>query len=180
MPDLSIIAIDPGTHDTGVFIFTNGQPVHHARLRGGRSKGSVQHLYDRIAQIIRDLGEETRNVGLDHEVHLVFENPVYMADSQKGLARPINELYMLVGALIYWGKVRCDRVVGYDVGDVKEGIAGYRSASKDQVYQALRHDPLLSGLQDLEKLSDHEWDALSVGMYHLAQLRIQGATIDDR
>ncbi len=183
MADQYIIAVDPGTVDCGLFILKNGEPVHHAKLHVPHSR----HLYQRIALLVSLLGKVwAASTKMSDDVHLVFESPIYMEGNFSGSgggdlvtqARPIKELYMFVGALVYWGETRCNRVVGYDVGEVKEGIGGSKRASKKTVAETLRLDPDFGGKLDGQDMSSHEWDALSVGVYHLAQLRIAAATIE--
>ena len=115
------------------------------------------------------------------DIHLAFENPTFMTGrpgkNYSRQQRPIKELFIFVGALIYWGITRCDQVVAYDVGVVKEGIAGSKGASKDKVEEAIRLDPDFGGKFGGQDLTDHEWDALSVAVYHVAQLRISSQEI---
>jgi Holliday junction resolvasome RuvABC endonuclease subunit len=61
------------------------------------------------------------------------------------------------------------RLHRYKVADIKLRVAGSRRASKDEVEAVLRHEYNLHEAN----YSDHAWDAISVGVYHLAQLRIQ-------
>lgn len=179
MPDQITIAIDPGTVDCGLALMVDGELKHCAKLHAPERRPLNVRMY----MIMGQLSQITNHlVGLSNDVDLVYERPIYMRStptahmSRVGIST--NELWMFIGALVHWGTERDYRSIGYDVDEIKEGIGGKKNASKAAVMASLRHDPVVSTLVFDKKLSDHEWDAISVAIYHQAMRQVQAATIE--
>ena len=179
MPNQVTIAIDPGTVDCGFALMVDGQLKHYAKFHAVQARP----LHVRMAMILVQLAGATNHlVGLNDDVDLVYESPIYMRgapnSSYARLAISTNELWMFIGALVHWAAERGYQPIGYNVDEIKEGIGGKKNAGKALVMQSLRHDPVVSTLVADKKLSDHEWDAISVAIYHQAMRRVQEATIE--
>jgi len=94
---------------------------------------------------------------------LVYENPQMFRI--KGGLKAIEPVVRMAGMLSYWGMRLGFRVCPYQVTTVKAGITGRRSASKEMV-EGVMHKVLdLKG----HNRADHEYDAMSVAVYHLDQ-----------
>lgn len=167
-----IIAVDPGTIDTGVVVLRNSVLIHTAKLHVPPKRP----LGERVFMLLLSLTNETvGSYPLGSDVDLVYERPIIMHGTKRfggTQARDLRSLHELVGALEYWGRLRDFRVVGYEVGDIKEGVGGGRMASKEEVEANLRLVWNLSHLAQ-EPASNHEWDALSVAHFHLSQKDLQ-------
>jgi len=176
-----IIAVDPGTRDTGVAVVRAERLVHTAKLH----VPATWSLGARVFKLLLDLADETAaHYPLSAEVYLVYERPIIMHGSQsrggitiRTTARDMRSMHELVGALEYWGRCRNFRVTGYEVDEIKLGIGGSRRASKEQVEAALRLAWDLSHLTQ-EPQSNHEWDALSVAHYHISQKVVRDREIE--
>ena len=166
-----LVAVDPGTRFLGVAFFREGQLFNAQTLRNpGYHKGDVDRrcfdLVQEMAGTVRHI-QETTNIG---EAPVVaYEDPEFR--STQANSHAVESLYRFCGHLSHWAMARGYRLYRYKVGDIKQGVAGSQRASKDAVEAVLRHE---LSLHDAN-YSDHAWDAISVGVYHLAQLRIQAA-----
>jgi len=167
-----IIAVDPGTTDTGVVVLHSQKLIHTAKLH----VPPKWKLGERVFKLLDDLTDTTTpHFALGATVDLVYERPIIMHGRQsvngviiRSTGRDIRSLHELVGALEYWGRCRDFRVVGYEVDAIKEAVGGDRRATKDTVEWSLRQQWDLSHLAQ-EPQSNHEWDALSVAHFHLSQ-----------
>lgn len=177
MPASVIIAVDPGTADTGVVVLRAQQLVHAATLH----VPPKWNLGTRVHELLHKLDDEVKQYDyiVGAHVDLVYERPIIMHGRTAfgaPQARDLRSLHELVGALEYWGRCRSYRVVGYEVGDIKTGVGGSSRASKEEVEAALRLVWNLSNLLRTPQ-TNHEWDALSVAHYHLSQEVIQDRAI---
>lgn len=164
-----IIAVDPGTADTGVVVLRAQKLIHAATLH----VPSKWNLGARVHKLLTELDDAVKQYDMvvGARIDLVYERPIIMHGRTAfgaPQARDLRSLHELVGALEYWGRCRSYRVVGYEVGDIKTGVGGSTRASKEEVETALRLVWDLSGLAR-EPQTNHEWDALSVAHYHLSQ-----------
>lgn len=163
-----LIGVDPGTVDLGFCLFRGGELQATEKLHVPQS----WELNRRINSLLTELAKvHYRLTGLTDEIVVAFEKPVYMEGTREiggvqfRTARPINQLWMFVGALGFWALERSYQVIGYDVPDIKESIGGAKSASKELVQAALQAEFFAMD----HALTDHEWDALAVARHH--QLR---------
>ncbi len=171
-----IIAVDPGTSDTGVVVLEAQKLIHTAKLH----VPPKWKLGERVFKLLTALAAETNPLySVRDSVDLVYERPIIMHGVKRfgaPQARDLRSLHELVGALEYWGRSRDFRVAGYEVGAIKEAVAGTSNASKEQVEQNLRQ---IWNLWELDRgpQSNHEWDALSVAHFHLSQEVIEDREI---
>lgn len=165
-----VIGIDPGSHEMGVAVFRNGALLETFTIK---APAKVKDADERAFGLLSELGEWRDPVVklplFIRRCVLVFEDPVYMV--VKGHARPIVELYRFIGHLDQWAREMDWTIYKYPVPEIKLGIAGRVSASKAEVEAILRYE---FDLHEAVK-SDHEWDAISVGWYHLQMERIKEA-----
>lgn len=163
------LGVDPGSRNAGAALFRGGQlldvwsgsgPAKKERLE--RSYLLIESLNDWLWGHIPAMPEPV--------IYLAYEEPSFFLTG--GQSRPIAALERFVGMLEFWGRSKGLHVVGYNVSTIKTGVAGRASASKEEVEVILRHE---YNLHDA-KYPDHIFDAISVGVYHLAVLR-QAAAI---
>lgn len=183
MPDILTFAIDPGTTDSGIAVARNGELVETDTIHVSKSLPALQRtlaMMDKIEECILPIYQSFAAIGASVrqelwekvEVHIPYESPVTF-HGENGTGRPIASLLNLVVLLEYWARKHGFQPFAYPVNDIKEGIAGRRSASKQEVEAVLRHEYNLHEM----KASNHEWDAISVLTFHLRQLAIQAAII---
>ena len=166
-----LVAVDPGTRFLGVAFFHDGKFLSAQTLRnpGYRQGDADRRCFELVQELARTVRQFQQDRGIQETPVVVYEDPEYR--SADATARAVESLYRFCGHLSHWAMARGYRLHRYKVGDVKLGVAGSRRASKDAVEAVLRHE---YDLHD-RNYSDHAWDAMSVGVYHLAQLRIQAA-----
>ena len=183
-----VVAIDPGTVDSGVCLAVDGQLVSTATLHVSRGvKGLTRALamMDLLEQYVLQARMSQFNLYEKYEVHLPYESPAvfhgsrypgdtFQANQVQG--RPIMLLYQLVALIEYWGSKAGFKPFPYLVNDIKEGIAGKRSAPKREVELIMRHE---YSLFQVTETTNHEWDAISIFTYHLRQLAVQAAIIPE-
>lgn len=168
-----LVAIDPGSNAMGVAVFGGGVLVDTFTIK---ASAKVKDADERTWDMLRRVGmwrESLTNLPLSmmRESTLAYEDPVYM--TVQGQARPISQLYRFVGHLDQWARDQGWKVYKYPVPDIKHGIVGTVSASKVAVETVLRHE---LNLHD-EVKTEHEWDAIAVGIYHLQKERVRDAEI---
>ena len=164
-PSNCTLAIDPGTRKTGVALFDNLELVDTFTLKAPSAErdGEVRAFY-----LIQALEERVKwafgcpSCGATH-ADLVYENPQMFRI--KGGLKSIEPVVRMAGMLSYWGRRLGFNVHPYLVSTVKTGIAGRSSASKEQVEGVMHKVLKLQG----HHREDHEYDAMSVGVYHLDQ-----------
>lgn len=166
-----LVAVDPGTRFLGVAFFHEGRFLTAQTLRNpGYRQGDVDR---RCFELVQEMARTVRDFQADHSILdppvVAYEDPEFRSTEANN--RAVESLYRFCGHLSHWAMARGYRLHRYKVGDVKLGVAGSRRASKDAVEAVLRHE---YNLHD-RNYSDHAWDAISVGVYHLAQLRIQAS-----
>lgn len=179
----AIIGIDPGTRKTGVCLLRDGKFVNSQTLRADR------HLNVdlRMIRIISLLADYLDGWTGGQDLEIAVENPIYQehtafaGDRPYRRSTPIVQLHTLMGGLrVYCDLVRHFKYVLYDMPDIKEGIAGARNATKEEVQGSLSLSYLLHGDDNGfgQPMDPEQWDALAVASYHQAQLRVQEALIE--
>ena len=159
------IAVDPGTLKTGVALFEGNEFVRAFTLKESpKCKDSSLRAFTLIQELEKELwSEETiEEFGL-RDVTLVYENP-QMFRIKGGLLK-IEPVIRMAGMLTFWALWNGMVVKPYSVSCVKTGITGRNSASKKWVEAAMRRLIPAVGFDR----PDHEYDAVSVGVYHLDQ-----------
>lgn len=160
------IAVDPGTLKTGVALFEGNKFVRAFTLKAS----PLSKIPDsRACYLIMRLEEEVREdlqckKGKLRGATLVYENP-QMFRIKGGLLK-IEPVVRMAGMLSLWGFQLGMEVKPYSVSCVKTGITGRNSASKKWVEAAMRRLIPAVGFDR----TDHEYDAVSVGVYHLDQM----------
>ena len=159
------LAIDPGTRRTGVALFQDMQLVEAFTLKAPnaekdsevRACNLIQALEERVMWALNCVECETTHATL------VYENPQMFRI--KGGLKSIEPVVRMAGMLSYWGFRLGFKVFPYQVTTVKLGITGRRSAQKEEVEQIMHKVLDLKG----HNRADHEYDAMSVAVYHLDQ-----------
>ena len=166
-----LVAVDPGTRFLGVAFFHEGQFLSAQTLRnpGYRHKDVDRRCYELVQELARTLRLAQVELGVNEAPIIAYEDPEFR--SSEATARSVESLYRFCGHLSQWAMARGYRLHRYPVGDIKLGVAGSRRASKDSVEAVLRHEYKLHDAN----YSDHAWDAISVGVFHLAQVRVKTA-----
>lgn len=159
------LAIDPGTRNTGVALFEGIKLVEAFTLKAPiKEKDSEVRAFN----LIQTLEERVMSAltctlcGTTHAA-LAYENPQMFRI--KGGLKAIEPVVRMAGMLSYWGALKGFSVFRYQVTTIKFGITGRRSASKEEV-EGVMHKVL--DLQGHNR-ADHEYDAMSVAVYHLDQ-----------
>lgn len=171
-----VIAVDPGTVDTGICLGIDGQVLGTAKLHVPANWLPLDRIIVMV-QKLNDYFNETCRFegGLLHPTSLAYEQPGTFQTQdifeQKGM--PIIALHQLVAVIEFWARANKIQTYPYNVNLVKEGVAGSRRASKKDVQFIMRKE---YGWEEVQ-ISDHEWDALSVYTYHLRQRAIAASTI---
>ena len=157
------LAIDPGTHTTGVALFT-GQIMSDSftlkapfKVKDGdlRAFNLIELLEERVFPLLICQG-----CGVSHAT-LVYENPQMFRI--KGGMKSIEPVVRMSGMLNFWGLQKQFRVYRYSVSMIKTGIAGRNAASKEEVERIMYRVLDIPG----HNRTDHEYDAMSVGVFHL-------------
>ena len=175
-----VIAIDPGTHDTGVALFKDGVFYDAFTLQ---ARTAIRDADIRSFNIVSLLAERVWHLIYCqpcHVIHadLVYEDPTFMRRKDRDgtdMGIPIAQLFRFIGHLDQWGRSYNLQVFKYGVNAIKTGIAGRAGASKTEVETILRHE---FNLHDAN-FTSHAFDAISVGHYHLIQLRIGAAIMKE-
>ena len=166
-----LAAIDPGTKFLGLAFFHESRFLRAQTLRnpGYRHKDVDRRCFELVQELARTVRLVQEELGINETPVVAYEDPEFRSTDATNAA--VSSLYRFCGHLSHWAMARGYRLHRYPVGDIKLGVAGSRKATKDSVEAVLRHE---YNLHDAN-YSDHAWDAMSVGVYHLAQLRIQAA-----
>ena len=160
------IAVDPGTLKTGVALFEGNKFVRAFTLKESpKCKDSGLRAFTLIQELEAEVWDDVKceNGTLRH-VTLVYENP-QMFRIKGGLLK-IEPVVRMAGMLTFWALSRDMAVKPYSVSCIKTGITGRNSASKKWVEAAMRRLIPAVGFDR----PDHEYDAVSVGVYHLDQM----------
>lgn len=157
------LAIDPGTHTTGGALFRECEMMDSFTLKAPFKVKDGDLRAFNLIEMLEEVVFPTltcRGCGVTHAT-LVYENPQVFRI--KGGMKSIEPVVRMSGMLNFWGLRKQFRVYRYSVSSIKAGIAGRNSASKEEV-ETIMHKVL-----DIEghNRTDHEYDAMSVGVYHL-------------
>ena len=159
------VAIDPGTHVTGLALFKGLALVDSCTLKAPykvkdgdlRSFNLIEMIEERVFPLLA-----CRECGTTHAT-LVYENPQVFRI--KGGMKSIEPVVRMSGMLNFWGLRKDFRVFRYQVSAIKTGIRGRNSASKEEVETVMHRILDIDG----HNHTDHEYDAMSVAVYHLDQ-----------
>jgi crossover junction endodeoxyribonuclease RuvC len=163
-PPLRIIAIDPGYDRCGVAILE--------RLSGGKSKVLFSTCIqtskkDEFVVRMHTVAEQVRGIIDEHApMHMALEK-LFFNTNQKTAMHVVK----VCGMLAEVGMAAGLEVFEYTPLQVKSAVAGSGRALKADVTRML---PLLTALPTLgpkTKRLDDEWDAIAVGITHLASYR---------
>ena len=157
------IAIDPGTHFTGVAIFNGYQFDDSFSIRNPyktndgdlRSYNIINLLEEKIRAFVRCPG------CFKYHATLAYENPQYFKG--KGGGRPIESVIRMAAMLSFWGMASGFNVYKHSVSTVKAGVGGSAHSNKASIERIMVD---MFDLTDVNR-TDHEYDAMSVGVYHL-------------
>lgn len=171
-----IIAVDPGTRDMGLAFGTaDGRLLSFDNLHVPTSWKSMRRILA-IMELLEDC--VCRFIGADEtspaEYHLAYEQPTtFTGIGKQGavVGRPVVSLHQLVAVLEYWCYMHDPAIksFAYPVGDIKEGVAGDRSAAKMTVRQIVTLEHRLGSAN----ISEHEIDAVSIMTFHSRQMQLQ-------
>lgn len=174
MPDTLTFAIDPGTIDSGIAVARNGELIETDTIHVSKSLPALQRTLDMMDKIENYIIPAWEAQYKKLQVHIPYESPVTF-HGENGTGRPIASLLNLVVLLEYWARNSGFQTFAYPVNDIKEGIAGRRSAPKTEVELIMRHE---YNLHEMKK-TNHEWDAISIFTYHLRQLAVGAAIMQE-
>ena len=163
IPRVYTIALDPGTHTMGVALFKGYELEQSFTLKNPykspnsdlRSYNMLHELEERLAEYV--LCPYCKKAHGD----LTYEDPQFM--KWKGGGKLIEPVIRMAGMITFWGMAYGLDVYNYKVTDIKKGITGKHSASKEQVENKMKE---VLPMESFNK-TDHEYDAMSVGVYHL-------------
>ena len=160
------IAVDPGTYKTGVALFEGNEFVRAFTLKESpKCKDSGLRAFTLIQELEAEIWDDVQmDVRILPNVTLVYENP-QMFRIKGGLLK-IEPVIRMAGMLTFWALWNGMVIKPYSVSCVKTGITGRNSASKKWVEAAVRRLIPAVGFDR----TDHEYDAISVGVYHLDQM----------
>jgi len=164
--DRYTLAVDPGTYTMGVAIFDKLTFTTSFTLTAPHK---VKDADLRSYNLLTMLGEKTHELlicaecGISHAT-LTYENPQMFRI--KGGMKSIEPVVRLSGMLSFWGLGLEMKVYRYPVSQIKTGIAGRNSASKESVERVMHRVLEIDG----HNRTDHEYDAMSVAVYHLNKL----------
>jgi Holliday junction resolvasome RuvABC endonuclease subunit len=157
------LAIDPGTHTTGVAVFEGCKVVESATLKAPYKVKDGDLRAFNLIEMLEEMVLPTltcHSCGITHAT-LVYENPQMFRI--KGGMKTIEPVVRMSGMLNFWGLQKQFRVYRYNVSTIKTGVAGRNAASKEEV-ERIMHRVL--DMEDHNR-TDHEYDAMSVAVYHL-------------
>jgi len=169
-----VVALDPGTVDTGVCLAQDGEILATTCLHVPKSWKALK----RVVTMGNQVGDYiTRAIYACRpqivQTSITYESPVTFT-GEDGYGRPIISLHQLVAVIEFWAQANEIPTFPYTVNQVKEGVHGSPQATKEQVEYIMRQE---HGMHD-QKLSSHEWDAISILTYHRSQVAWQEKVIN--
>lgn len=161
---MRVLAIDPGFGRCGVAVLE--------KVREKRLLGREQHIYSACIETsaslpfperLRLVGDEVARLIATYHPDAIALERLYFNTNQK-TAMQVAEVR---GAILYVAAHNSIPSFEYTPGQVKNAAAGWGSADKEQVATMLR------ALVTIEKeiRHDDEYDAIAVGITHLAHTR---------
>jgi crossover junction endodeoxyribonuclease RuvC len=154
-----ILGIDPGLVNTGWAVIEFDKTKKSKIVNCGlvRTKGS-QNITLRLARILDDLNKSLGQYKFDCaalEKTLVNKNAVSSMDLSMGRAI----------ALLYFGQNNI-QYKEYFPTFIKKAITGNGNAEKSSIRAMLQHYFEADNIEEIEKLSHHEVDALAIALCH--------------
>lgn len=161
---MNIIAIDPGYDRCGVAILTQGSLNKHVLLYSGCITTSKEDIFEKRLHFIHEECEKLINTYSPESVAL---ERLYFTNNQRTAMRVAE----VRGMLLQLATAHNLPVSEYTPQQVKVAVAGSGRASKSDVQRMV---PLLVQLEKNNRLDD-EYDAIAIGLTHLASVRTQHA-----
>lgn len=159
-----VLGIDPGVSRCGYGLVSRAADHHGGTLRAVAA-GVLQTpvddpLPDRLAQLAADLRSLIADLRPDA---VVVERVFFQVNARTAMS--VGQASGL--ALVAASEARC-RVAQYTSNEVKQAVAGYGNATKDQVQRMVQ---VLLALPDLPRPPDAA-DALALAICHLTVARV--------
>jgi crossover junction endodeoxyribonuclease RuvC len=159
-----VLGIDPGVSRCGYAVVEQVGPSPRALAIGVLTTSPAEPLPDRLAELqreLRDLLDEYRPIAVAVERVLFSAN-----------ARTAMSVGQASGLAMAEGAAHGCEVALYSPNEVKLSVAGYGSATKEQVQQMVQ---TLLGLAEVPRPADAA-DAAAVALCHLAVAPVHSAT----
>jgi len=159
------IALDPSSTFTGWAVFQDEGLVAWGKIDTRKVEYSFRFQF-----IINEL----IHLVLVHNFQEVAIEDVKFAWHGKNRNRNIAGLQIVFKSIQEWAKGAKLPLVAYNPASWKNGVVGHAQASKEYT----KSNILLRFPRVPDNLTDHEYDALAIGVYHAGNLKYQsmGAT----
>jgi Holliday junction resolvasome RuvABC endonuclease subunit len=159
---MQLIAIDIGINNLGVALFKEGK-LFNTYLFKETSKDSVEKRLYSIYSNLNNLVK--KEIDAHKETTLIFEIPYFSFNSKTG-----KVLDYVTGIIYLFSYAKGYKIKSYTANEIKKEILGHlttdkktRQVNKDLVKKAVEKILEL----DLTHLSDHEIDAIAIGLCYL-------------
>ncbi len=158
---LRFIAIDPSTTVTGWAVFQDDTLVAWGKIDTRKTAYA-----ERFPFIVGEISRRTSQYG----VREVVMEDVKFAWRSKFRIRNIAGLQIVFRSIQQWAKEKGYPVTAYNPASWKNAVVGVNAAPKEVTKNNIRYRfPAVP-----DDLTDHEYDAIAIGVYHGA-LRFQEA-----
>ena len=157
------IAIDPSSTVTGWAVFQDDGLV----AWGNMDAQKVEYSF-RFQFIVNELGRLARTYGFQE---VAIEDVSYAWHS-KNRNRNIAGLQIVFTSIRKWAERRKFTLTAYNPATWKNAVVGHVHASKEITKNNIRLR--FQGVPD--DLSDHEYDAIAIGIYHAGLRRLEALT----
>ena len=156
--DSVLLALDAGVRQTGWALFESKRLIRTGVVISPKRTGLKGR--DRTADLIAELDLLAEN-----------NHPKAVACCQpSGINWAVPSIRLLEDSLLCWSQTRTIGFFTYTTQEIKAAIARFANASADRLGYAIMVRLGLIG----QKMSNHEWEAVAVGYYHLAGSRGKG------
>ncbi len=163
---MRVLAIDPGFGRCGVAVVERGQDGKDVLLYSDCIETSAKEVFlERLAEV----GTEVERLLTLYKPDAFAIEEVFFSTNQKTALHTAE----VRGMLLYVAYIKGIPIYEYNPGRVKIALTGYGNASKDQV-TAMVHK--LTNITKSPMLDD-EYDAIAIGLTHLAENRERFAHI---